>query len=98
MRFFLMCIEMGLVLVGLRADVALVLLDVTSSMYSFDVHQQIALPLKLPTANFALVSGVRILRSAAAALSMRRVVVSAEGGVVAEPSVTDLTVKTGERL
>ena len=92
-----MCIEMGLVLVGLRADVALVLLDVTSSMYSFDVHQQIALPLKLPTANFALVSGVSMLRSAAA-LSMRRVVVSAEGGVVAEPSVTDLTVKTGERL
>ena len=91
-----MCIEMGLVLVGLCADVALVLLDVTSSMYSFDVHQQIALPLKLPTANFALVSGVRMLGSAA--VSMRCVVVSAEGGVVAEPSVTDLTVKTGERL
>ena len=93
-----MCIEMGLVLVGLRADIALVLLDVTSSMYSFDVHHQIALPLELPTANFALVAGVRMLWSAVDALSMRRVVVSAEGGVVAEPSVTDLTVKTGERL
>ena len=50
---------------------------------------------KFPAANLTLVCGVRMLRSAA--LSMRRVVVSAESGVVAEPHVADLTLDANGR-
>ena len=55
---------------------------------------QIAFRRKLPAANLALVPGVKTLGSAAAALSMRRVVVSVESGVVVKHQATNLTLDT----
>ena len=60
-------------------------------MNGFKVKIQAAFLCKLPAANLTLVPGVRVLWSATAALSMRRVVVSAYRGMVAERHVTDLT-------
>ena len=61
-----------------RANVTLEGLDVTNTMNHRQVSLQTAFLCKLPAANLALVFGVRMLWSAAAALSMRRVVVSAD--------------------
>ena len=70
-------------------------LDITNTMHCGEVCFQVAFLCKLPAANLALVSGVRMLRSAAAAaaaaLSMRRVIVSADRGGVAKRHVTELT-------
>ena len=67
-----------LVLKHSRANVTLEGLDVTNTMDSGQVSVQVAFLCKLPAANFTVVSGVRMLSSATAALSMRRVVVSAD--------------------
>ena len=61
-----------------RANVTLEGHSLTHAMYSSHVTNQFALFSKLPAANLALVPGVRMLRSDAAFLSMRRVVVSAD--------------------
>ena len=74
-----------------RANATLERLDVTNTMNRRQVPGQIAFIHKLPAANLALVSGVRTLRSAADALSMRRVVVSADRWLVVERHVADLT-------
>ena len=58
-------------------NVTLESLDVTNTMDMSHVTSQPMTSCKLPAANFTLVSGVRVLGSAAA-LSMRRVVVSAD--------------------
>ena len=59
------------------ANIALEGFDVTNTMNSSHVTTHFALFLKRPAANVTLVSGVRVLWPAAA-LSMRRVVVSAD--------------------
>ena len=63
----------------LSANLALVS-GAISAMNSFQMQIQTALLCKLPAANLALVSGVRMLwsRRSGVALSMRRVVVSAD--------------------
>ena len=74
-------LQVMLALEHARADVTLEGLDVTNTMYCGQVCGEISFQSKLPAANIALVSGVRMLWSAsaaAAALSMRRVVVSAD--------------------
>ena len=71
-------IKMMLELKHPRADVTLEGLDVTNTMNRRQVPLQMAFMHKLPAANFALVSGVRMLWSAAATLRMRGVVVSAD--------------------
>ena len=66
-------------------------------MNSSQMLTQVASSCKLPVANLALVSDVRMLwsrRRSGAALSMRRVVVSADRWLVAERHVTDLTLDT----
>ena len=60
-----------------RADVTLEGLDVTNAMYNGQVLSHALFHCELPTANLTLVSGVRVFGSAAA-LSMCRVVVSAD--------------------
>ena len=75
------------------ADAALEGLDVTIAMNGINVTLEAALLCKLPAANVALVSGVSTLGSTAA-LSMRRVVVSADRWWVAERHVTDLALDT----
>ena len=60
------------------AIVALVRLDVTNTMYAGQVPLQAVLFCKFPAANVALKFGARALGSAAAALSVSRVVVSAD--------------------
>ena len=67
-----------LVLEHPSANATLEGLDVTNTMHRGQVSVQVAFLCKLPTANFTVVSGVRMLSSAAATLSMRRVVVSAD--------------------
>ena len=75
-----------------RATVTLEGLHFTNIMYCWQVLFQGAFLGKLPAANLALVSGVRALRSAAAAaLSMHRVVVSADRWLVVERHVAYLT-------
>ena len=63
------------------------------------VKSEAALLSELSAANLALVSGVRMRRSATAAvaLSMRRVVVSADRCGVAERHVADLTLDPHSR-
>ena len=62
-----------------RAYVTLESLDVTNTMKSCHMALQVTFFRELPAANLALVSGVRMFWfGAAAALSMRRVVVSAD--------------------
>ena len=63
-----------------RTHVALEGLDVTNAMNGSKVQLQAVFLCELPAANLARVSGARMLWSAAvaAALSMRRVVVSAD--------------------
>ena len=74
-----MLFEVALIFSLLRADVTLEYLDVTSTMNRRQMSLQNVFLHKLPAANLALVSGVRMLSSAAAsALSMRRVIVSAD--------------------
>ena len=60
-----------------RATVTLEGLHFTKAMHRGQMSVQVAFLCKLPAANLALVSGVRALGSAAA-LSMSRVVVSAD--------------------
>ena len=69
-----------LVFCYIRTDVTLERLTVTNTMNRRQVLCQVAFLCKLPAANLALVPGVRMLSSAAAAaaLRMRRVVVSAD--------------------
>ena len=75
-----------------RATVTLEGLHFTNIMYCWQVLFQGAFLGKLPAANLALVSGVRMLWSAvAAAVSVRGVVVSADRWLVVERHVTDLT-------
>ena len=80
MHIFKVALKNMLVLEHPRANVTLEGLYFTNTMYSRHVLFQIALFCELPAANLALISGIRMLRSAvaAAALSMRRVVVSAD--------------------
>ena len=72
------CFQVALTCKRPAANVALEGLDATNTMYCRQVCLHIFFIHKLPAANLALVPGVRMLRSAAAALSMRRVVVSAD--------------------
>ena len=72
-------LQTKLVLEHPGTNVTLEGLDVTHTMDSGYMALQATSLRELPAANLALVSGVRMLRSAAAAaLSMRRVVVSAD--------------------
>ena len=62
-----------------RANVTLESLDVTNTMNSRQMTSQVSFVRKFPTANLALVPGVRMFWfGTAATLSMRRVVVSAD--------------------
>ena len=62
-----------------RANPTLESLDVTNTVNRCQVPLEVVIPNELPVANLTLVSGVRMFWSdAAAALSMRRVVVSAD--------------------
>ena len=67
---------MILALKNTRANVTLDVLYVTNTMYSRQVPLQMVFMHKLSAADVTLVSGVRMLRSAA--LSMRGVVVNAD--------------------
>ena len=80
MNFFQMTLKVIIALEGLRANAALKGFDVTNFMNSSHVTMHFVFLHKLPAANLALVPGVRMLgsRRSAAALSMRRVVVSAD--------------------
>ena len=60
-----------------RANVTLEGLSVTHTMNCSQMKIEVACRRELPAADLALVSRVRMLSSAAAALSMRRVIVSA---------------------
>ena len=73
-----------------RTNATLEGLDVTNTVNRRQVFLHIAFIHELPAANLTLVSGVRMLRSTAA-LSMCRVVVSADRRLVAERHVADLT-------
>ena len=75
---FQMCFKIVFSLEDLRANVALEGFYVTRTVNGSLVTKKCVLLGKFPAANLALVSGVRMLRSGAAALSMRRVVVSAD--------------------
>ena len=68
--------KMILALKNTRANVTLDVLYVTNTMYSRQVPLQMVFMHKLSAADVTLVSGVRMLRSAA--LSMRGVVVNAD--------------------
>ena len=61
-----------------RTNATLEGLDVTNTVNRRQVFLHIAFIHELPAANLTLVSGVRMLWSAATALSMRRVVMSAD--------------------
>ena len=75
-----------------RANVTLEGLDIANAMNRRQVPLHIPFMHQLLAANLALVSGVRMLRSAS--LSMRRVVVSADRWLVAERHVADLALDT----
>ena len=90
-----MILEAAFLCKSLWTNVTLEGLDVTNTMNRRRVSLQTAFLCKLPAANLALVSGVRMLRSAAtAALSMRRVVVSADRWLVAKRQEADLALDT----
>ena len=72
-----MSLQVTLVLKHTSANVTLESLNAANTMYSGQVHFQVTFVHKLPAANFARVSGVRMIGSTAA-LSMCRVVVSAD--------------------
>ena len=91
-----MILEAAFLCKSLWTNVTLEGLDVTNTMNRWQVYFQVAFLCKLPAANLALVSGVRMLgsRRSAAALSMRRVVVSADRWLVTEHHPTDLALDT----
>ena len=88
-----MCLKIAFLGERLGANTTLEALDVTVNSWQMFFH--VAFLRKLSAANLALVSGVRMFGSAAAALSMRRVVVSADRWLIAERHMTDLTLDTG---
>ena len=71
-----MCLKIAFLGERLGANTTLEALDVTVNSWQMFFH--VAFLRKLSAANLALVSGVRMFGSAAAALSMRRVIVSVD--------------------